>query len=340
MAWTNWGFDGTINEAQWSQMAGLLGNDYVAAGNGDCVVTAVAGARSVSVAAGTLYGDGVVSVNSAPEVVAMTTPVNGQWYVIALQRAWATNVSALVSIAGATTSTSTPTAPPTSFPTLNTQPGVLTDQPIAWAWCNSANTTVVVYDIRKRAVKSMPPVVANAAERDAKFMTPTQGLTVWRDDLGRQETYYALYNGSTNVGGRNPAGWYATPKNRVIQQDQITQNSAQAVTAGAGTVDYIGVSVSITPTSANSIIQVEFYFPRALCSNVGWIGSQLALNGTVVKTNDVYNGVATGATTGPAIFYAMIAGDLTTKSFNIKINIQAGTLTASLGTLIVREIGA
>ena len=121
MAWTNWGFDGTINEAQWSQMAGLLGNDYVAAGNGDCVVTAVTGARSVSVAAGTLYGDGVVSVNSAPETVAMTTPVNGQWYVIALKRDWATNVASLRAVAGATTTTTTPTAPPTSFPVLNTQ---------------------------------------------------------------------------------------------------------------------------------------------------------------------------------------------------------------------------
>lgn len=207
MAWTNWGFDGTINEAQWAQMAGLLGNDYVAAGNGDCLVTAVPGARSVSVAAGTLYGDGVVSVNSGAETVAMTTPVNGQWYVIALRRTWASNTAALVAIAGATTSTTTPTAPPTSFPTLNTDKGVLTDQPIAWAWCNSANTTVVVYDIRMRAVKSLPPVVANATERDAKFMNPTQGLQVWRNDLGAVETYYGLYNASTNPGGRDTAGW-------------------------------------------------------------------------------------------------------------------------------------
>lgn len=237
MAWTNWGFDGTINEAQWSQMAGLLGNDYVAAGATDCVVTAVAGARSVSVAAGTLYGDGVVSVNSAPEVVAMTTPVNGQWYVIALRRTWATNVSALVAIAGATTSTSTPTAPPTSFPTLNTQPGVLTDQPIAWAWCNSANTNVVIYDIRKRAVKSIPAVVANAPERDAKYMTPTQGLQVWRDDLGAVETYFGLYNASTNPGGRDAAGWYTNTRNTV--GTMVKPTSITAVT-GTATIDAMG----------------------------------------------------------------------------------------------------
>lgn len=257
MAWTNWGFDGTINEAQWSQMAGLLGNDYVAAGNGDCVVTAVAGARSVSVAAGTLYGDGVVSVNSAPEVVAMTTPVNGQWYVIALRRTWATNVSALVAIAGATTTTTTPTAPPTSFPTLNTQPGVLTDQPIAWAWCNSANTNVVVYDIRKRAVKSMPPVVANAAERDAKFMTPTQGLQVWRDDIGAVETYYGLYNAITNKGGRDVAGWYTDT--RAMGLVPIKPSVISVAGGGTGTVNSLGAIA----VSNGTILNVDNVFSSA-----------------------------------------------------------------------------
>ena len=246
MAWTNWGFDGTINEAQWAQMAGLLGNGYVAAGNGDCLVTAVGGARSVSVAAGTLYGDGVVSVNSAPETVAMTTPVNGQWYVIALRRTWATNTAALVAIAGATTSTTTPTAPPTSFPTLNTNVGVLTDQPIAWAWCNSANTTVVVYDIRLKAVKSLPPVVATQAERDAKFMSPTQGLQVWRDDLGAVETYFGLYNASTNPGGRDTAGWYTTNRSGGLVQ---VKPGTVTIASGSGSANALGTISFTTATS-------------------------------------------------------------------------------------------
>lgn len=253
MAWTNWGFDGTINEAQWAQMAGLLGNDYVAAGNGDCLVTSIAGTRSVSVAAGTLYGDGVVSVNSGAETVAMTTPVNGQWYVIALRRTWATNTAALVAIAGATTTTTTPTAAPTSFPTLNTNVGVLTDQPIAWAWCNSANTTQVIFDIRKRAVKSMPAVVATAAERDAKYMSPTQGLQVWRDDLGAVETYYGLYNSSTNPGGRDTAGWYTDSRSGGLIP--VRPTSATIVT-GTGSANAMGM-VSFTGAS-NVIINGVF----------------------------------------------------------------------------------
>lgn len=247
MAQTSWGFDGTITELQWSTMAGLLGNGYVAKGNGDCVVTAVPGARSVSVAAGSLYGDGVVTVLDAAETVAMTTPVNGQWYVIALRRTWATNTTALVAIAGATTTTTTPTAAPSSFPTLNSQPGVLTDQPIAWAWCNSANTTVVVFDIRLQPVKSLPPVVATAAERDAKFMAPTQGTQVWRNDLGAVETYYGLYNASTNPGGRDSAGWYTDTRQtglRPIQPTSVT------IATGSGTANSLG---QISFTGATSI---------------------------------------------------------------------------------------
>lgn len=250
MAWSNVGFDGTINEAEWSKLSSLLGNGYVAAGNGDCLVTAVSGARSVSVAAGSLYGDGVLSTNSAAETVAMTTPVNGQWYVIALRRTWATNTSALVAIAGATTTTTTPTAPPSSFPTLNTNTGVLTDQPIAWAWCNSANTTVVVYDIRLKAVKSLPPVVANATERDAKFMSPTQGLQVWRNDLGATEIWYDLYNVSTNPGGRSAAGWYQEPIGRVLQTVRIAIPGASTTSTSA--TELPNSTISITPKQANS----------------------------------------------------------------------------------------
>ena len=306
MAWTNWGFDGTINEAQWAQMAGLLGNGYVAAGNGDCVVTAVGGARSVSVAAGTLYGDGVVSVNSGAETVAMTTPVNGQWYVIALRRTWATNTAALVAIAGATTTTTTPTAPPTSFPTLNTNVGVLTDQPIAWAWCNSANTTVVVYDIRLKAVKSLPPVVANGTERDAKFMSPTQGLQVWRDDLGAVETYYGLYNSSTNPGGRDSAGWYVNDRQTGLVPIRPT---SATIVSGTGSSNSIG-TISFTTATAVDLrgifssnykkYKVIIEATKTAATGGADIYARVSSNGTVISTDysSGYTLWGLGTTTG------------------------------------------
>jgi hypothetical protein len=287
MAWTSVGFDGTITEIQWAGLAGLLGNGYVAAGNGDCLVTAIGGTRSVSVAAGSLYGDGVLSTNSGAETVALTTPVNGQWYVIALRRTWATNTAALVAVAGATTTTTTPTAPPTSFPTLNTNVGVLTDQPIAWAWCNSANTTVVVFDIRLKAVKSLPPVVATAAERDAKFMSPTQGLQVWRDDLGAVETYYGLFNSSTNPGGRDTAGWYVNDRQTGLIPIKPT---TVTITSGSGSANAIG---SINFTNATGIqldgvfsskyrnYRLVFNARRTSSNASGVFSAKLAAGGTI-----------------------------------------------------------
>jgi hypothetical protein len=53
-------------------------------------------------------------------------------------------------------------------------------------------------------------VVANQSERDAQYPTPGQGMRVYRTDLGVTQTYYGLFNASTNPGGRAVAGWYDT----------------------------------------------------------------------------------------------------------------------------------
>jgi hypothetical protein len=174
--------------------------------------------------------------------------VNGQWYVIALRRTWSSNTTALVAIAGATTSTSTPTAPPSTLPTLNSDPGVLTDQPISWAWCNSANTTVVVYDMRQFPVRRMPLTVANNVVRDGIFQTPTQGQQVWRNDLGEVETYYGAYNAISNPGGRDTAGWYTT--DRAGGLVPIRPTTVTAV-SGSASVNSLGV---ITVSSVNGVL--------------------------------------------------------------------------------------
>lgn len=56
--------------------------------------------------------------------------------------------------------------------------------------------------------KSTSVPVANQAERNSLFASPTQGDRVWRKDLGYEETYYAVYNATNNPGGVSPAGWY------------------------------------------------------------------------------------------------------------------------------------
>lgn len=337
MAWTSVGFDGTITELEWSsKMAGLLGNGYVAAGNSDCLVTAVSGARQVSVAAGSLYGDGVVSTNSAPETLALTTPVNGQWYAVCLRRTWATNSAALVAVAGATTSTTTPTVPPTSFPVLNADPGVLTDQPIAWAWCNSANTTVVVYDIRLKAVKSLPPVVATSAERDAKFMSPTQGLQVWRDDLGAVETYYGLYNSSTNPGGRDTAGWYIAGRNDAMVQvapTAVTAVSGTATTSALGTVSFSACTfISLDGVFSSKYKNYKIVFTDTAASNTTNVAIRLKQTGSSANTAAYYlSGMYMSATTNGA------TGANNVSQWVVGTVPAAGTISVSSGEIRVNS---
>jgi hypothetical protein len=168
---------------------------------------------------------------------------------------------------------------------MNTNVGVLTDQPIAWAWCNSANTTVVVFDIRLKAVKSLPPVVATTAERDAKFMSPTQGLQVWRDDLGAIETYYGLYNSSTNPGGRDTAGWYVSNRSAgfvPIKPTTVTAVSGTATTNAMGVVTFSGVtSINLTGVFSSAYNNYQLMFSQLDATNTAnFLAFRMSSSGT------------------------------------------------------------
>lgn len=156
MAQTSVGFAGTVNDAEWAVLSSFLGNQACVSSQASLAVTPVSGARSVSVAAGVGYGDGVQTTLSAPETVALATPTNGQWYLIVLRRVWTTKATSLVAIPHSTTSTALPTSAPTSYPAaMLVAPGTQADQPLAWAWCNSANTTVVVSDLRQQPIRTI-----------------------------------------------------------------------------------------------------------------------------------------------------------------------------------------
>jgi len=150
MAQSSVGFAGTVNDAEWAVISGFLGSGYSVGSNGHLACTAIGGSRAVSVAAGIAYGDGVQTTLSGSETVALATPTNGQWYLVVLRRIWATNTTSLVAIPHSTTSNTVPIDAPSTYPAaMQVNPGVQSDQPVAWAWCNSANTTVVVSDLRQ-----------------------------------------------------------------------------------------------------------------------------------------------------------------------------------------------
>lgn len=65
--------------------------------------------------------------------------------------------------------------------------------------------------------------VSGTAVRAALFPSPIQGDSVFRTDTGWIETYYGLYNASTNPGGVSVAGWYPVSGN--MPQAKLVRNT-------------------------------------------------------------------------------------------------------------------
>jgi hypothetical protein len=145
------GFDGTANEADFAWMWRLGPGDAVA-DDAAWKVTAGSG-RSVNVAAaGYAFAAGVLSYSKGTLNVSLSpTPTNGQWFLIARRINWSANTVTAVALAHTTTSSATtvPTVVPTTIPaTAQSTPGGTYDHALAWAWINSANTTVTIFDLR------------------------------------------------------------------------------------------------------------------------------------------------------------------------------------------------
>lgn len=102
--------------------------------------------------------------------------------------------------------------------------------------------------------KATASVVANSAGQTALFPSPVQGNTVWRTDLQRLYTYYALYNSSTNPSGANPAGWYSG--------DQIgfgsVQSLSSAIPATATTIPGLSCLVEADGQPVELVVEVTW----------------------------------------------------------------------------------
>lgn len=146
MTVTNAGFDGTVDEARLAKIFGLTGVDAVSGWQ------AIQGTgRSVDVTPGDAFAKFVHSISDANQNVPVPNPVSGgAWHLLCRSLDWqpTTGTCTLNLRAGATTTATVPTQPPAAYPAgrLN-NPGVLYDQPLAWLWVNSANTTVTIFNI-------------------------------------------------------------------------------------------------------------------------------------------------------------------------------------------------
>jgi len=158
MALTNSGFDGTVTEAACAQMSALTDVDAVESAAAWAVTQGTGRQVSTAAHSGFAFAKGVLSKDTAAILTNLSTPVNGQWFLIVRHIDWATNGVTVTAVAHDVTTTTVPTVAPTTFPTIDNNPGVLYDQKLAWAWVRSTDTTVTLFDLR-----IMPPTATNPA---------------------------------------------------------------------------------------------------------------------------------------------------------------------------------
>lgn len=165
MAQVTLGFDSNINEATMSEIMALVGAELgVVAGPSDWLVSAVPGARQVTVNPGAgLHAFVKVTTDDAPVLNLSSPPAGGRWALIVARRDWELNSCVFVPLTHSDTAApaagvdGTPLTHPVTMPAgYRADPGALLDQPLAWAWTNSATTEVLLWDVREAPLRSAP----------------------------------------------------------------------------------------------------------------------------------------------------------------------------------------
>lgn len=118
-----------------------------------------------------------------------------------------------------------------------------------------------------------PTVVANVAERDSLFPSPTQGNAVFRTDIGSTERFFSAYNASTNPGGERVAGWYPSHDGGLVPllptSIDSTGNSNRTVSINSsGLVSFSGCLT----VSLNGIFSDKYKMYRLVVPNHGVSG--------------------------------------------------------------------
>lgn len=107
--------------------------------------------RQVAVAANqAAFAAGILSEDLGTLTANLPTPTAGRWYLIVRHIDWQSKTVTVLAIAHTTTTTaSVPAAPPSTYPVIDSTPGLRYDHVLAWAFVNNVNTTVSLWDLRK-----------------------------------------------------------------------------------------------------------------------------------------------------------------------------------------------
>jgi hypothetical protein len=122
------------------------------------------------------------------------------------------------------------------------------------------------------AVDQSIMVFDSSADRSSALPVPSQGMTSWLNDTGVMETYYELYNVSTNPGGREAAGWYTTSRNGSMTPIVPSSLTVAGTSASANSMGVVTFT-AITSLKLNNVFSASFLNYKALINITTGAGS-------------------------------------------------------------------
>jgi hypothetical protein len=136
------GYDGTVTQEDWADMATFFGSDTGVSSSTDLTVVGVAGTRVTSVSAGTAWGWGVIDVLTGDNSVTFTANGTGatRWDAVVLRRNWGTGITTVNVVPGSSVET---------IPSLTVNPGTIADQVIALVGVPNGATSLVGATVRR-----------------------------------------------------------------------------------------------------------------------------------------------------------------------------------------------
>ncbi|MDF2992095.1 MAG: hypothetical protein K0S37_2609 [Microbacterium sp.] len=141
MAITSAGYEGTVNEPEWSDLLAMAGGrQYGVGGPGDWKVTPGVGAdRQIQIAVGRGFGYGVRDLSDA--VATLQLPAGERWHLITAHRDWQANQTTFAAISGGVEM---------QLPPRDTTPGTVDDQPLALVRVRAASQIALadIIDLR------------------------------------------------------------------------------------------------------------------------------------------------------------------------------------------------
>lgn len=232
-----WGFQGTVDEAQWAKLMAGVGQKYTLV-HGDPVRSS---GRTLQIDPRLQIGAGVAFEHDAVKSVTVPTPSSGQWHLLVARRTWGVSSAVVYAlVAGATTADAVQTVPPTTLPAArNKAVGLVDDEPVAWVHTRASTTTLNIFQMSTKRDGRVPGLWA-------MFNPDEQGIYKVYSEA---DTAEYVWSGSTwgQLGG--------------LSHLQLnTTNSQQAL------VTQYGIGFTPTPSPAASFASKAIVFPKPFAS--------------------------------------------------------------------------